>query len=183
MSLDRATIAEAALELLQDGGVEGVSTRRLADRLGVKGPSLYWHFKNKEELFGLMSGLMFAEALPGADLENPAFDWVEWLAEGARGIRKVALSRRDGAVVMSRARPLGLPENRASAPMVQSLLRSGLSENEAQLAMLALGRFALGWVLYEQTAAPRATVHGGDDGFEFGLQTFLSGLKQRLAEA
>lgn len=180
MRLDRRAIAKAALDLMEEEGVDGVSTRRLAERLGVKGPSLYWHFKNKGELLAHMSGLMFAEALPEAQLGAGEFDWAEWLARGARGIRKTALSRRDGAILMARSRPLGLAEAKAGEQMVKSLRRSGLSEKDAQLAMLTLGRFALGWVLYEQIAAPRPTLHGGDAGFEFGLQTFLSGLKQKI---
>ncbi len=180
MRLDRTAIARAALDLMEEEGIDGVSTRRLAERLGVKGPSLYWHFKSKDELLAYMSGLMFAEALPDAQLGEGPFEWAEWLARGARGIRRTALSRRDGAILMARSRPLGLADAKAAERMVQSLQRSGLAAKEAQLAMLTLGRFAIGWVLYEQTAAPRPTLHGGDEGFEFGLQTFLAGLKQKI---
>ena len=180
MRLDRTAIARAALDLMEEEGIDGVSTRRLADRLGVKGPSLYWHFRNKGELLAHMSGLMFAEALPEAELGDGGFDWAEWLARGARGLRKTALSRRDGAILMAKSRPVGLGDAQAAEKMIKSLRRSGLSEKDAQMAMLTLGRFALGWVLYEQTAAPRQTLHGGDEGFEFGLQVFLAGLKQMI---
>lgn len=181
-SLDRATIVQAALDLLEEAGIEGMSTRRLAAALGVKGPSLYWHFKNKGELLAHMSGAMFAEALPEPDLESANFDWEDWLARGARGIRKVALSRRDGALVMARARPVMSEEGREYEQMARTLERSGLSEEDARLTLLALGRYAMGWVLFEQ-AAERRTIAGGDDGFEFGLQTFLAGVRARVAAA
>lgn len=179
--LDKATIVQVALDLLDAVGIEGLSTRRLALELGVKGPSLYWHFHSKAELLEQMSSALFAEAVPAPDFETANFDWVEWLAEGARGIRRVALSRRDGAIVMARARPIYPEETRGSAEVVRCLaLHSGLSERDSRLTLFALGRFAMGWVLYEQAAA-RETADGGDAGFEFGLQTALMGVKARVA--
>ena len=63
MGLDRKTIVVAALRLLDEQGLEGVTTRRLAEVLGVAGPSLYWHVKNKDALFDHMSDAMFGEVL------------------------------------------------------------------------------------------------------------------------
>ncbi|GIE96238.1 hypothetical protein Ari01nite_37030 [Paractinoplanes rishiriensis] len=43
-------MAERALRLGDEGGVEAVTIRRLAQELGVTPMALYWHFKNKDEL-------------------------------------------------------------------------------------------------------------------------------------
>jgi AcrR family transcriptional regulator len=43
-------IVAVARELLEEEGVEALSTRRLAHRLGIRAPSLYSHFANKQEL-------------------------------------------------------------------------------------------------------------------------------------
>jgi TetR/AcrR family transcriptional regulator, tetracycline repressor protein len=43
-------VAERALRLGDDEGVEAVTIRRLAQELGVTPMALYWHFKNKDEL-------------------------------------------------------------------------------------------------------------------------------------
>jgi TetR/AcrR family transcriptional regulator, tetracycline repressor protein len=48
--LTRETVVEQALALADDEGVEAVTIRRLAGRLGVTPMALYWHFKNKDEL-------------------------------------------------------------------------------------------------------------------------------------
>lgn len=45
--LDRETIISAALDLLNEVGMEGLTTRKLAQKLGVEQPTLYWHVKNK----------------------------------------------------------------------------------------------------------------------------------------
>jgi len=101
MSLDRRTIAAAALDLLDEVGLEGVTTRRLAERLGVRGPSLYWHFKTKDLLFDHMADAMFADAIAVDDAVLKTRAWDEWLAAGARVIRRAALSRRDGARLLA----------------------------------------------------------------------------------
>ncbi len=44
-------MAEAALRLGDTEGLDAVTIRRLAQELGVTPMALYWHFKNKEELF------------------------------------------------------------------------------------------------------------------------------------
>ncbi|MEV6343817.1 TetR family transcriptional regulator [Actinoplanes sp. NPDC051851] len=48
--LTRDAVAERALRLGDQEGVEAITIRRLAKELGVTPMALYWHFKNKEEL-------------------------------------------------------------------------------------------------------------------------------------
>jgi AcrR family transcriptional regulator len=48
--LSKAAVAERALRLGDEAGVEAVTIRRLAQDLGVTPMALYWHFKNKDEL-------------------------------------------------------------------------------------------------------------------------------------
>jgi AcrR family transcriptional regulator len=49
--LSRTAVAERALTLADAEGLNSVTIRRLAQDLGVTPMALYWHFKNKEELF------------------------------------------------------------------------------------------------------------------------------------
>ncbi len=51
LSLER--IVATAVELLDADGLDGLSMRRLADRLGSGAMSLYWHVSNKEAVFDL----------------------------------------------------------------------------------------------------------------------------------
>lgn len=179
-SLDRATIVQTALRLLDEVGIDGLSTRRLAAELGIKSASLYWHFKDKDELLNEMSGVMFAECLRTADANQPGFDALDWLADGAQAIRRTALSRRDGAQVMARPR-LKAPNSRAALEdNVKALAGSGLSDAEARMAMQTLQRFAIGAAMQEQSAD--TTASAGDEGFEFGLKTFIDGLRVQISE-
>ncbi|MDP3735919.1 MAG: TetR/AcrR family transcriptional regulator C-terminal domain-containing protein [Hyphomonadaceae bacterium] len=185
-SLDRATIVSTALLLLDEVGIDGLSTRRLAAELGIKSASLYWHFKDKNELLNEMSGAMFEECLPAPNVGGANFDWAEWLAEGARAIRRTALTRRDGAQVMARPRPRAPVGRAAFEENVKTVMRSGLADMEARLTMQTLRRYAIGAALQEQSnkggSAAVGIVGTGEEGFEFGLQVFIDGLKARLAE-
>ncbi len=185
-NLDRATIVRTALHLLDDVGIDGLSTRRLAAELNIKSASLYWHFKDKNELLNEMSGALFEKALRPPNIDGPDFDWAEWLADGARAIRRTALSCRDGAQVMARPRPRAPSARISFEDNVKTVMRSGLTDMEARLTMQTLRRFAIGAALQEQ-ATPDASaavgiVVAGKEGFEFGLQIFLDGLRARLAE-
>ncbi len=185
-ALDRATIVRTALRLLDEVGIAGLSTRRLATELGIKSASLYWHFKDKNELLNEMSGVMFEECLPEPNVRGAGFDAFEWLAEGCRAIRRTALSRRVGAQVMARPRPRAPSSRMQFEENVKTVMRTGLADMEARLTMQTLRRYAIGSALQEHSnkgaAASVGIVGTGDEGFEFGLQTFMEGLKLRAAD-
>ncbi|MEU9374982.1 TetR/AcrR family transcriptional regulator [Streptomyces sp. NPDC048255] len=58
--LSRARIVEAAGALVDAEGLEAVSTRRLAAALGVSGPSLYNHFRTKDEILDAVADAVSA---------------------------------------------------------------------------------------------------------------------------
>ncbi len=90
------TVIRAALDLLNEVGVDGLTTRKLAERLGVQQPALYWHFRNKRALLDALAEAMLAEnhthSVPRAD-----DDWRSFLIGNARSFRQALLAYRDGA--------------------------------------------------------------------------------------
>jgi AcrR family transcriptional regulator len=54
-------IVAAARQLLEDEGLDGLSMRRLAERLGIRAPSLYKHFADKQELEAALISAGFEE--------------------------------------------------------------------------------------------------------------------------
>jgi TetR/AcrR family tetracycline transcriptional repressor len=175
--LDRAAIVAVALRLLDEVGLDELSTRRLAAELQVKGPSLYWHFRNMAELRDHMAEAMLAAELPPPAADPAPGDWRDWMAAGARGIRRAAHARRDGARLLTAWRPTPerrarvLPANRAR------LVAAGFGDDDARIAFTALARFAMGWALAEQ-AADGVTPQSDSD-FESGLAAMLDGLALR----
>jgi AcrR family transcriptional regulator len=55
-------IVAAARELLEAQGVEALTMRRLADRLGIRAPSLYKHLPSKEALEAAVISVGFEES-------------------------------------------------------------------------------------------------------------------------
>ncbi len=172
--LDRAAIVTAALKLLDEVGLDQLSTRRLAAELGVKGPSLYWHFRNMAELRDLMADQLLTDVLPAPDaLDN----WKAWIAEGARASRRAALSHRDGARVLAGARPTDERRANRFAPNTARLRAEGFNEREAWGAFMVLARYAMGFALAEQ--AGRGATDNSTETFEMGLQAMVDGLDLR----
>ena len=57
----RRQLVEAALDLLEAEGPDGLTMRSLAERVGIRAPSLYKHVADKDEL----TALLIAEAFRG----------------------------------------------------------------------------------------------------------------------
>src|SRR5215472_4334474 len=101
--LDQAAIVDAAFEVLNNSGLDGLSLRGVADQLGVQAPALYWHVHNKAELLSLMAAT-FHEAARLPQLEGGT--WRDKLILSARARRQAMLKRRDSARVCVVAQPL-----------------------------------------------------------------------------
>ena len=92
--ITREAIVDAALIVLNEVGMDGLSMRRVADELGTGAASLYWHVRNKEELFQLIFDRVTREiVLPEPD---PA-RWKEQLKALGLQMRKVLSKYRDVA--------------------------------------------------------------------------------------
>ncbi|WP_138753887.1 TetR/AcrR family transcriptional regulator [Paenibacillus sinopodophylli] len=82
-------ILEASWQLLGEEGIEKFSMRRLADRLGIQAPSLYWYFKSKQNLYQRLANQVSKVILEEFHSEG---NWEEQLTELAVTMRSV-LSR------------------------------------------------------------------------------------------
>lgn len=82
-------ILEASWELLGEEDIEKFSMRRLADRLGIQAPSLYWYFKSKQNLYQRLANQVSKVILEEFHSEG---DWKEQLTGLAVTVRSV-LSR------------------------------------------------------------------------------------------
>ncbi|MEU7944667.1 TetR/AcrR family transcriptional regulator C-terminal domain-containing protein [Micromonospora taraxaci] len=85
--LDRERIVAAAIALADEDGLDAVSVRKVAARLGAGPMRLYGYIATKDELFDLMVDEIYSEILPA---EQPG-DWREALRVLAHGTRQTAL--------------------------------------------------------------------------------------------
>jgi len=71
-AFSRDEITRVAIELADRGGLEAVSMRRIASRIGSAPTSLYWYFSDKDELYELMVDAVIGQV---PLLERPSGDW------------------------------------------------------------------------------------------------------------
>jgi TetR/AcrR family tetracycline transcriptional repressor len=153
VALDRQAIVDAAVALLDEDGLEGVTTRRLAARLGVQSPTLYWHVPNKAALITLIADAILTEPLASLTGPEPDEKWPGWLARVALVLRRALLAHRDGARVVSSAQ-LSTAMSALSERAMSTLVAEGIPLRRARVIVFALERFTLGHVLEEQAPRP-----------------------------
>jgi TetR/AcrR family tetracycline transcriptional repressor len=198
----RDDVVRAALEVLDDEGLPGLTLRAVATRLGVQAPTLYWHVKDKRHLLDLVAEQVMAD-LPDAQRPPRAGESVwEWLADSARLRRALLLAHRDSVQVVAGNRPTesGMP---AVERTLSVLVQAGLEPAEGVRVLTALGSFILGDALETQAAAERSlteevpvdlsdrypllaaamgSVGGEEQRFEEGLRLLMDGLRVRLEQ-
>ncbi|WP_433208126.1 TetR/AcrR family transcriptional regulator C-terminal domain-containing protein [Dactylosporangium sp. CS-047395] len=159
MPLDRERVIKAAIDLLDEVGLDGLSLRRLARELGVQAPALYWHFKNKQELLDQLAETIAARTPPAAP-PAPGEPWDDWLAERARELRAGLNRHRDGAMLAASTRPQAVQLGNIERQL-EVLCAAGLPPADAMTALIAVSNYVSGFTLDEQ--ADRLRGGGGDE--------------------
>ncbi len=180
--LDPAVIVDAAWALVERDGVEALTTRTLANSLGVKSPALYWHVPSMTALHSLMVERMLAESV-----RSPVNgeDWNVWLHSVGTAQRRNFLSHRDSGRIIAIAPPTDVTRNQVMPMLIAPLVEAGFSTEDAVAAAGAFASFILGWVIYEQsTEVSRyiGSMVNMPTAFDFGLTAIIAGFKERLRE-
>jgi TetR/AcrR family tetracycline transcriptional repressor len=163
VGLDRERVVRVALALLDEVGLDDLSMRRLAERLGVTAPALYWYVRDKNELLGLLADAISAE-MP---LPDPGRPWRTELEALARGARRVARAHRDAARILVATLPTGPHRLRAIDAVLSLLLRAGFSPADAADIAYVLNVYGVGFMLDEalgpgpQSSTPGLLAHAG----------------------
>ncbi|WP_224702522.1 TetR/AcrR family transcriptional regulator C-terminal domain-containing protein [Devosia aquimaris] len=148
MAIDRDHIVDEALSLLNEVGIDKLTTRKLAERLGVAQPALYWHFGNKSALLDAMNSAMLARYHTHR-LPQPGEDWIAFTLANARSMRHTLLSVRDGARLTAGTRP-STPDFADTEQVLRLYVDAGFTAEEALNIALSMARYVVGYVLEEQ---------------------------------
>ncbi|MDQ0774945.1 TetR/AcrR family tetracycline transcriptional repressor [Streptomyces aurantiacus] len=151
--LDRKRVADTALELLNEVGLDGLSLRAIAKELDVKAPALYWHFKDKQALLDEMATEMYRRMVAGVPLD-PGDTWQERLLRSNRGLRATLLLHRDGAKVFSGSRFTGVEHGEQMEENLRLFTAAGFTLAQAARATVTAYLYTLGYVTEEQGVEP-----------------------------
>jgi AcrR family transcriptional regulator len=206
LPLSRDRILRAALELVDEQGIDSLTMRRLGQALGFEAMSLYNHMANKDDVIDGMLDLVLDEG----ELPAPGGDWESSIRESAISIH-AALRKHPWAanVLMSygQVRPARLQYMES---LLGRLREAGFSAETTYHAYHVLDGHIFGFSLWETAhsfteeeesemhglfdqvitveAFPYLREHGHQlmtDGphhdvsaFQFGLELILDGLKK-----
>ncbi|MEV0180816.1 TetR/AcrR family transcriptional regulator [Streptomyces sp. NPDC050625] len=200
LSTDR--IIETARELVDAEGLAAVSTRRLAAELGVSGPSLYNHFRTKDEILEAVADSVSAQV--DLSMFEDGRDWRTALHDWAVSYRSALRDHPHIVPVLATGpgrRPAGL---RLADAVYGGMVGAGWPPAQATsigalmryfIMGSALGSFAGGFVDDESAYDPADYPHLGqahrlaeqqekidERAFETGLTALLDGLAQQYAQ-
>jgi AcrR family transcriptional regulator len=211
--LSRERVLRTAMALADEGGIEAVTMRRLAQELGVEAMSLYHYVAKKDDI---LDGIL---ELALSEVELPSYDG-EWKAELRRGAISAheALARhRWAATLMSATSRVSPARLRMMEALLGTLRRAGFSADMTDHAYHALDSHITGYTLWlsnmsfttnDEMSALATSFLGslppdfpymaehveqhlkalrgeGDEigEFEFGLDLILDGLERILARS
>ncbi len=162
MAIDRDRIVDEAMLLLNEVGIDKLTTRKLAERLGVQQPALYWHFKNKSALLDAVNSEMLVRYHTHR-LPSPGEDWVDFTLATARSMRRTLLTVRDGARIAAGTRP-STTDFADAERQLRLYVDAGFSADEALHISISVARYVVGYVLEEQGERERMEEEKGLDG-------------------
>jgi TetR/AcrR family transcriptional regulator, tetracycline repressor protein len=152
--IEPEAVVRTGLQILDEKGLEHVTLREIASRLGVKAPALYWHFRDKQDLMDDMAQAILIDAgLDKIQMPKDIGSWAEWLADAARSMRRALLSHREGGRVVAgatlfRARSLAL----LGLMAIRVTKEAGFDATQASLAVTTVFDYVWGYVIEEQAA-------------------------------
>jgi TetR/AcrR family transcriptional regulator, tetracycline repressor protein len=128
--LTRERILSAALRLIDEGGVDTFSMRRLATALGVDPMAIYHHLPNKEAILAGLVPVVFAELQV---LVNADAGWQEQVRAFARAYRNLARTHPNFVLYLVSNAELGA--------------NAALAANEHLFAALAAAGLPPAWIV------------------------------------
>jgi len=152
----RAEIVGAALRLLEEGGLDRLSLRRVARELGMHAPGLYWYIENRQELIDLLAKAIMDEAVADLTAPAPGQGWDEWLVDFALRMRSALLAHRDGARVVASAFLFRTNSITGFLELaLETLEAEGFQRDFAMLGAVTVMRYTLGIALDDQESPAR----------------------------
>ena len=171
--LSRDLIVSAALQVVETGGGQALTMRRVADQIGVSASSIYGYVANKEELVQLVLDRIIAEV----KIPEPDGSWQDTLKNVGRSMLEVFRGHPGVAGLTLGRVPWGPSMLELSEVVLAELKEAGIPDQVAayigDLAGLYVGGFA-----YEEESmtGPGAGDQAAGNGGQEQIVAWLRGL-------
>ena len=176
--LTRERIIGEAKELLSEEGLDGISLRKLATRLGVRAPSLYWHFAEKSALLSAVLEETFNQTLDSV-LDHR--EWQAWMRDFGRSMWEAECSTRDFGRLVTTTDIQADQMERIHARILNRLTALNLPLADAMQLQSSIQALITGWSAF--ACAPYGKTLGRTIDFEScvlrDLDTLIDGEMRR----
>jgi TetR/AcrR family tetracycline transcriptional repressor len=149
--LDADEIVAAAIVILRERGLDAVSMRNVADRLGVSPMPLYTRVGNKAALIDAVADHLLTDLAPAAAADEA---WPEYAERWCRELRHRLKLTPDSRLYLGAARDAYVE---ASRPLIAAMRDGGLSADAAVQACRVLMWATVGFVAMEQGSGVQDT--------------------------
>jgi len=179
----RDEVLQAALALLDEVGLDQLTTRRLAARLGVQPGALYRHFANKRALLDAMVDYIAAQ---GLDQPLPAGEWTEQVHGIAAWMRDGMLAHRDGARLLATFHTASPAVVSSFQRFTELLQAAGASAELSGSGVDTIVCYVNGFTIEEQAGRPATSPRAPsrradrDRAFHSGLDLIVDGIRAAL---
>ncbi|MGA8943613.1 MAG: TetR/AcrR family transcriptional regulator C-terminal domain-containing protein [Thermoactinomyces sp.] len=182
MTITKEAIIKASLDILNRDGIGNLTMRALAKELNIKAASLYWHIKNKQELYDLIAEHITRDISLPETIDNAE----EALTALALEFRSVLLKTRDAVDIFAQSVPKTPDRTNAIKFVLSKLTMLGVSGRNCMTAANLINNYILSFVADEIRAKQLSSEELEQFGMLFGEQyvfdsdfehQFLYGLK------
>jgi TetR/AcrR family tetracycline transcriptional repressor len=148
--LTRERVVTEALAVIAEDGVEALTMRRLAARLGVVPGAVYHHVGNKQQLQDLLLDGVLAEIDFDLDSSMP---WAEQLTVLAHRLRQVLEAHPGVAGILKSRDPLGPHSLALAEAFLGPLQAAGFGDRDAGLAFFLLVDYTVGFAVSDTSTS------------------------------
>jgi TetR/AcrR family transcriptional regulator, tetracycline repressor protein len=152
--LSRSQVLDAGMQILETEGIDGLTIRGLAGKLGVAATAIYWHVGDKQALLDGLAERVIGEL--GA-VSVRGRDPVSRISSVARSLRATLLERPDLVALVHRQGRTAALFQPARRVLVRELTAAGVNGASAALAVQAVLNLVIGSVLLDRQVERQPT--------------------------
>ena len=149
---DHERIVAAARALIEAGGVEALSMRKLAAEVGVAPTAIYWHVGSREDLLNAVLDAMVADLPPIVGRGTSARARLASVARSIRDQVRATTPTQQLAAELGRTAELSFP---GQVALTREMQAAGVEGSDAAQAVRAVLFLVGGFILLEDNFAHR----------------------------
>ena len=145
-------LVDAVAALIESGGVDALTMRRLAQECGVGVTTLYGYVRTKDELLGLYADRLLGQIRP----PDEALPWDAQVGAIFRAVYEVLVGHPELAQIIGGQPVPGSAALRLFQQVLRALVGLGLTDQQIRTGYVVLAAYTTGYVQHQAARSARA---------------------------